>query len=136
MLDGFNYTCDKQWYWRIYEKGVCRIHPDISAPLVKLYAHILKYQATVISHLFKIQVQRAWNSKETWEEMRLKVERQDKACQNLLNMIDRVNTQKKAEAEWQVIQESPAVQREIRDSIGLIRSETNHGGTRRTRDDF
>lgn len=123
MLDGFNYTCDKQRYWRIYENSVYQIPLDILEPLVKLYAQILKYQVTVISHLCKTQVQHAWNSKETWEEMRLKVERQAKVCQDLLGVIGRINTQRKAEAEWKAIEESPAVQREIRDSPGLLRLE-------------
>lgn len=38
-------------------------------------------------------------------------------------MIDRTNTQRKAEAEWKAIEESPAVQREVRDSLGLLRLE-------------
>lgn len=123
MLAGFNYTCDKQPYWGIYEKSLGPIPPDILGTLVKLYAHILKYQATVISHLSKKQVQRALKSKNLWEEMRLNVERQDKVCLDMINMIERTNTQKRFDAKWKAIEESPAVQREIRDSLGLIRSE-------------
>jgi hypothetical protein len=133
MLDWFNYTCDKQRYWQIYGKGVCQIPPDISARLLKLYAHILKYQATVISHLSKKQVQHAWNSKETWEQMRLKVERQDKVCQDLLDVIDHINTQKKADMEWIDIEESPIFKRGLSELLlDVIKSETNIGVTRLT----
>ncbi|GAM36884.1 hypothetical protein TCE0_022f06332 [Talaromyces pinophilus] len=93
MLDGFNYTCDKQRYWRIYEKGVYQIPLDILKPLVKLYAQILKYQVIVISHLSKTQVQRAWNSRETWEEMQLKVESPTQALRDDINLVIQSRTE-------------------------------------------
>lgn len=115
MLAGFNATYDKQRYWET-GLGERQIPADIREPLIKLYTHILKYQATVIFHLSKRQAQRAWNFARTWEEMRLNLERQDEICQNLLTLVDRIEIQKKAEAEWKAIEESPAVQREIRDT--------------------
>lgn len=66
---------------------------------------------------------RAWDAKEAWEEMRLKVKSQDEVCRDMLDLVGRKDTQERVEAEWCAIEQSPTVQREIRLLLDLIRSE-------------
>ncbi|KAJ5740823.1 hypothetical protein N7493_000695 [Penicillium malachiteum] len=73
MLKGFNSIGDVQVYWEICERTYLQPshrneYQDLMKPLVKLYSHILEYQARVICHLSSVQLSRAWQNVAGWSD--------------------------------------------------------------------
>ncbi|KAL1991972.1 hypothetical protein VTN49DRAFT_4004 [Thermomyces lanuginosus] len=73
ILRGFNLLCDMQIYWRIVEKTYLlssrrQAFQDLIEPIIKLYSHIIEYQARVICHLSRAQLSRAWENMAGWND--------------------------------------------------------------------
>lgn len=62
-----------QIYWRIVEKTYLlssrrQAFQDLIEPIIKLYSHIIEYQARVICHLSRAQLSRAWENMAGWND--------------------------------------------------------------------
>ncbi|KAH8879534.1 hypothetical protein GQ53DRAFT_853627 [Thozetella sp. PMI_491] len=120
MLKGFNSIGDLQMYWRIYEKIYLqpdRQHdPRLLDAWVKLYSHIIGYQAAIICHLSDSQHNRALKdvtNSEKWEGKSRDINDLDKICRDLISAKEQGDIRQSRDLQLQRMQQSIEVQENI-----------------------
>ncbi|KAJ6036165.1 hypothetical protein N7540_000444 [Penicillium herquei] len=121
MLKGFNSIGDIQVYWEICERTYLRpsqrhVYQDLMEPLVKLYSHIVEYQARAICHLSSAQLSRAWQNVAGWSDWDGKVAEIDdlsKRCISLIEPLEAKKTQERWDTQMTEMQTSQRFLNEI-----------------------
>lgn len=121
MLKGFNLVCDIQYYWRMVEEEYLepsrrQRYQDIIEPIIKLYSHILDYQARVVCHLSKRQFSRAWEQVSGWNDWDGKSKEVERMSEHYRIAFNILKDKENQELELQKMEEM----RKIRDEIRVI----------------
>ena len=120
MLKGFNSIGDIQMYWRICEEDYLQTHGQIDPRLidtwVKLYSHIIEYQACVICHLSDAQRSRALKAvtdSNKWDAKIQGILGLDTTCKGLISAKNQGKFRRDMDRQLQVMQRSHEVQENI-----------------------
>ena len=122
MLTGFKSISNLQQYWRICEETYLRppyskACEGLAAPLVQLYSYILEYQARVICHLSRRQLERAWQKiagSNDWDGKRCEIESTSERCRQYIPALEAETVQDRFNCQLQEMEESRTIQDKIR----------------------
>ncbi|KAJ5372585.1 hypothetical protein N7517_004591 [Penicillium concentricum] len=132
MLKGFNSISDVQIYWTIFEEtyltSAHREHyENLIEPLIKLYSHIIEYQARAICHLSKAQLSRGWQNVTGWNDWAGKtgeIEALSTAHSSLISLDNEKEVRERWDRQLREIQESSAILKEIQQVLDESRRQT------------
>ncbi|KAJ5882321.1 uncharacterized protein N7529_000993 [Penicillium soppii] len=125
MLEGFNRIDDVLVYWHICEKNYLRAkhgeeYQDLIEPLIKLYYHIIEYQARSVCHLSESQLSRAWDNMaggSDWVSMMTEIERLSEVCSGCIPPLEAEEIRKNRDDQLQTMRESQKILDEIRTTL-------------------
>lgn len=131
MLKGFNSLCDVQVYWEIVEKTYLQpsrrqAYQHLIELMAKLYSHIIEYQARVICHLSRVQLSRAWENVDGWNDWDGKladIQNLSEQYSGYISPLEAQEVRKSRDMELQKMEESQAILDEIRTILETDRKE-------------